>query len=68
MRIAENATSPLPRTTVPGRQVSHVSREERMQLLTKRIPSLKSEPAPNTYSERAQLLSASKTPQKSWVA
>jgi hypothetical protein len=47
---------------------SDVSREERLQLLSERMKSQKTGISPNTYSERAQLLSASGPSQHSWVA
>jgi hypothetical protein len=73
MRIVESAATRLQpfvqRTEASSaRQGSDVSREERMQLLSKRLPSPISGTERNTYSERAQLLSVSGTPQQSWVA
>jgi hypothetical protein len=72
MRIAETATTQLQqyvqrKTATPVRQVSNVSREERMQLLAHRMPARSSGTAPDTYGERAHLLSVSGTSQQSWI-
>lgn len=73
MRIAETARIPLPqpmqRTSVSNStQVSDVSREERMQLLTEKMRSRTAGAAADTYSERAQLLSGVGSTRNSWIA
>ena len=73
MRIAETTRTQFQQFVQPsaasrGRQASDVSREERVQLLTKKTPSHNIGSAPATYSERAQLLSVSTAARQTWVA